>query len=180
MTEQELLEMLTDSSQRERAFQLLVQTYGERLYQHLYHLLHQAQDAEDVLQNVFVKVYRGIGGFKGEARLYTWLYRIATNEALSFLERKRRKRGWLSSLNSPAMTPYDPPATEDGPDSETINAKLESALAQLPPKQRAVFCLRYYEERSYQEISEMLGTSVGALKASYHHAVRKIEASLRA
>jgi RNA polymerase sigma-70 factor (ECF subfamily) len=179
MTDEQLLDMLTDPSQRERAYQILVSTYGERLYQHLYNMLHQAQDAEDVLQNVLVKVYRNITRFKREAKLYTWLYRIATNEALSFLDRKNRKRGWLTSLSSPGLVHYEPPGADDGPSSSEVKARLEAALAQLPPKQKAVFCLRYYEEQSYQQIADTLGTSIGALKASYHHAVKKIEASLR-
>jgi RNA polymerase sigma-70 factor (ECF subfamily) len=179
MTDEELLEMLADPTRRERGYQMLVAAYGERLYQHLYSMLHQAQDAEDVLQNVLVKVYRSISRFKREAKLYTWLYRIATNEALSFLDRKKRKQGWLTSLSSPALTYYEPPGTSDGPSSTEIEARLEAALAQLPPKQKAVFCLRYFDEYSYQEIADTLGTSIGALKASYHHAVKKIEASLK-
>lgn len=179
MTDADLLALLRSPAQRERGYQLLVAAYGERLYQHIYHLVHQPQDAEDVLQNVLVKVYRGVDNFKGASRLYTWLYRIATNEALSFLDRKKRKRGWLTSLSSPSLTHYQPPGAVDGPSSEEIETRLTMALDTLPPKQKAVFCLRYYEAHSYQEMAEIMDTSVGALKASYHHAVRKIEAQLK-
>ena len=167
---------LMHSNNAEEGLRLLMDTYQERLYGHIRGLVQLHQDADDVLQNTFIKVYKGIGRFKGESKLYTWLYRIATNESLTMLQQRRRKN----------LDPLDERTMHDGlyvmgnvPDAEHIQLSLKAAIGSLPPKQRAVFQLRYYDEMSYDDLAEITGTSVGALKASYHHAVKKIEAFIK-
>ena len=137
------------------------------------------EDANDVLQNTFIRAYRGIGSFNGEAKLYTWLYRIATNEAITFLN-KRKNRATLSMDDEEDGNAWDALLTAETPSftPEEIIERLERAVAVLPDKQRIVFNMRYYDDLSYKDISEILGTSEGALKASFHHAVKKIEAAV--
>ena len=131
-------------------------------------------DTDDVLQNTFLKVHKGIQGFREQSGLYTWLYRIATNEAITFL--KGRKRKQVQSLDDDETAAYERIAGDVFFDGDHAQARLQAALQTLPDKQRAVFNLRYFEEMPYQDISSITGTSVGALKASYHHAAKKIEA----
>jgi len=162
---------------KERGFRLLMSTYQERLYWHIRNMVGSHEDADDVLQDCFIKVYRSIARFEGKSRLYTWLYRIATNEALSFLKKRRRRiADSLDEADNPAAYQVRAQAHMDG---DALQKQLEQALRALPDKQRLVFNLRYYEEMNYREMSELLQTSVGALKASYHHAVKKIEAALK-
>ncbi|NEN24844.1 sigma-70 family RNA polymerase sigma factor [Cryomorpha ignava] len=171
--EKELIKRLKDKKSRNAAFDLLVKTYQQPLYYHIRRMVGNHQDADDVLQNTFIKVWRFIGDFKEESKLYTWLYRIASNEALGFLRAQRAK----PSGNVDAETHVA--ATTDGPDGDSIERKLGAALQTLPDKQRQVFDLKYFSELKYEEISEITGTSVGALKASYFHAVKKIEVFLK-
>lgn len=177
-TEEQILQQLLEPATREQGFRLLVQTYGDRLYQHLRRMLGTHEDTDDVLQNTFVKAFRGIANFKQQSQLYTWLYRIATNEALTHLERKKRRRS-LVEVNSDIVDYQKQRGGSADLDGDYIRERLQKAIEQLPNKQKAVFSLRYFEEKSYQEMSEIMGTSVGALKASYHHAVRKVEAALK-
>lgn len=178
--DEKILAFLTDTSQQEEGFRLLVDTYGDRLFQHVRRMLNSEEDADDVLQNTMVKVYRNISKFKGNSQLYTWLYRIATNEALSHLDRqKRRNRVFMYGDNDVDLAMKQQKASLEL-DGDFIKQRLKEAMDALPPKQKAVFSLRYFEETSYQEMSDIMGTSVGALKASYHHAVRKIELFLKA
>lgn len=132
------------------------------------------EDAADVLQNSFIKAFRGMSNFKSDSSIYTWLYRIGTNEALTHLGKKKRML-LVDDLESSAASLK---AVDDHIDGAQVELKLESAIQTLPPKQREVFKLRYYDSMAYAEMSTVLGTSVGALKASYHHAVKKIEAQL--
>lgn len=172
-----LISELKDSSTRNDAFGKLVSTYQERLYWHIRRIVLNHDDTDDVLQNTFIKVFRNIGGFKAESSLYSWMYRIATNEALSFLKQKARKSGISSeALQEQLANKLTADVYFDG---DEIQLKLQKALATLPEKQRLVFNMKYFEEMKYDEISEILETSVGALKASYHHAVKKIETELR-
>lgn len=173
----ELLALLAQPETLEKGFRLLMQQYQERLYWHIRRIVTEHDDANDVIQNTFVKVYRSIGKFKGDSKLYTWLYRIATNESLTFL--KKRQRTGTESLSSDENSWENRLEAESYYDGNDAQALLEKALLTLPDKQRVVFTMRYYEELSYQDISDVLGTSVGALKASYHHAVKKIEAFVR-
>ena len=175
--ESELLALLRGSdTERERGFRLLVSTYGDRLYAHVHRLTGNHPDTDDVLQNTFIKVHRYINNFGEQSRLYTWLYRIATNEALSFLKRRTRNRtAYTQDTVGTAAEPRGD-AYFDAADAQQL---LLRAIGQLPEKQRLVFNLRYFDELTYQEISEIVDTSVGGLKASYHHAVKKVEAFLK-
>ena len=175
-TERELLERLRDPQRRQRAFSEMVQIYGPRLHAHLLRMLHLRADADDVLQNALIKAHRGLDRFRGDSQLYSWLYRIATNEALGWL-RKRREHLSLDAEEEAGWVDRQLQA-ESFFDGDEAMRKLHAAIATLPDKQRAVFNLRYFEEMPYQEMSEILSTSVGALKASYHHAAKKIESYL--
>lgn len=171
--EEKLLTLLRTEHTREAGFRLLMETYQERLYLHIRRMVGEHEDTNDVLQNCLVKVYRNLGSFKGQSALYTWLYRIATNEAITFLRKRQKRATRLQSgeeLVSSAQVKAD--AWMDG---EVVHQRLQSALDVLPERQKQVFVMRYYDELSYKEIAEILKTSVGGLKASYHHAVKKIE-----
>ena len=150
--------------------------YQERLYWHIRRMVHGHDDANDVLQNCLVKVFRNIGKFEQKSQLYTWLYRIATNEAITFL--RKQKKGALS-LDDEEMHAANQLAADSFFDGSKAQRLLQEAIQLLPEKQKQVFNLRYFEEMPYQEMSELLETSPGALKASYHHAVKKIEDYLR-
>ncbi len=172
-TDDEILAQLRQPHTTERGFRLLMQTYQERLYWHIRRMVVEHEDANDVLQNCLIKVYRNIGSFEGRSGLYTWLYRIATNEALTFLKQKKRKAS--ADLDDEE---YDLAATLRADpyfNGDEVQIKLQEALERLPEKQRLVFQLRYFEEMPYRQMSQVLDTSEGALKASYHHAVKKIE-----
>ncbi|HMO62014.1 MAG TPA: RNA polymerase sigma factor [Ferruginibacter sp.] len=172
-SDQELLVQFREPSTKERAFTALIKKYQEKLYWHIRRMVVDHEDANDVLQNMFIKVWKGLDNFREDSQLYTWLYRIATNESLSFLEqRKKRASISLSEENNPLENKL---RADKNFDSNKIEWKLQLAIQQLPEKQRAVFHLRYYDEMPYQEMSRILETSEGALKASYHHAVKKIE-----
>ncbi|MGN0233361.1 MAG: RNA polymerase sigma factor [Bacteroidaceae bacterium] len=173
MTDERLLiSRLKDPRTREQAFTLLIQQYQETLYMVIRGILKSHADTDDALQNTFIKAWGAIEGFRGESRLSTWLYSIARNEAMSFLSKKARtinaQEEESTALNRIESDPY-----MDGEETERM---LHQAIEQLPDKQRTVFMLRYFQETPYEEMSEMTGTSVGALKASYHLAVKKITA----
>ena len=167
-TDREILKIYREGG-REQAFRLLVQTYKERLYWHIRRMVLDHDDADDCLQNTFLKAWRSLDNFRGDAQLYTWLYRIATNETLSFLSRQQT-RGEYAGLDAADRLPSD--AWFDGDEVQTA---LHQAIAKLPPKQKAVFLLRYFEEMPYEKIAQVLETSEGALKASYHHAYEKVK-----
>lgn len=167
--------MLSNAATHERGFRVLMQTYQEPLYRHVRRLVYDHDDANDVIQNTFVKVFRNIERFEGKSKLFTWLYRIATNEAITFLNNRNRKE--TMTIDDPNNAHLANQLRADTFfDGDEIQLKLVQAIATLPDKQRAVFNLRYYEEMPYEEMSAVLETSVGALKASYHHAAKKIEA----
>ena len=172
-SDQELTENLRKEETRDRAFQELVLKYQERLYWHIRKIVLNHDDADDVLQNTFLKVWRNIGQFREESSLFTWLYRIATNESLTFIN--SRKRHTLISMNDVSYYLKDRLESDEFFEGSDIQKKLQSAIVTLPEKQRLVFNMRYFGEIPYQEMSEILNTSVGALKASYHHAVKKVE-----
>ncbi len=169
----EILSLTGNPSSMETGFRILVNTYQERMYWHIRRMVYSHEDADDVLQNAFIKVYRSIGNFKGDSKLYTWLYRIATNEAITFLN--KRKKTASSSIDAEDLNLSNYLKADEYFDGNEAEVLLQKALASLPDKQRQVFTLRYYDEMTYKEMSEVLGTSIGALKASYHHAVKKIE-----
>ena len=168
-----LILLLCDERTKEQGFRLLLAQYQERLYRHIRRLVDEHEDANDVLQNCFLKVYRNIGKFKAQSSLYTWIYRIATNEAMTFL--KQRQRRAVNSLYDERSNVLNEMHAASWFDSTQIHNQLKQALNELPDRQKQVFVMRYYDELSYQEMSDILKTSVGGLKASYHHAVKKIE-----
>lgn len=172
--DQKILTLIQDKTSINKGFKLLMDTYQEKLYRHVRRMLHEHDDTNDVLQNVMIKVYKSIQKFEGKSSLYTWLYRIATNETLTFIKSKKRKA--TSSIDNEDLGLDKSLKAENSVDSEEVNYYLNKALALLPEKQKLVFNMRYFDQMPYEEISKILDTSVGALKASYHHAVKKIEA----
>lgn len=172
LSDRELIERFREGSNRNYAFNLIVRKYQERLYWHIRKMLISHEDTDDVLQNTFIKAFEALDRFREDASLFTWLYRIATNESLSFL--KKKKGGLLplgQNLKSLEKT-IEGDAYFNGDD---IQMKLQKAILRLPEKQRLVFNMKYFDELKYEEMSEILKTSVGALKASYHHALKKLE-----
>lgn len=168
-----LLQEFRQPETKERAYTAIIKKYQERLYWHIRRLVVDHDDANDVLQNVFIRVWNGLQNFKEESQLYTWLYRIATNESLTFIEQqKKRAAVSLSDVESGLSNKIK---ADRHFDSKKLEWKLQLAIQQLPEKQRIVFTLRYYDEMPYEEMSRVLDTSEGALKASYHHAVKKVE-----
>ena len=168
-----LLALYREPATREKGFTYIIQKYQERLYWHVRRLVIDHDDANDVLQNVFVKVWKNLEGFREDAQLYTWLYKIATNECLTFLEKQKKNTSIsLSDVETGLSNTLKADAQFD---ANKLEWKLQKAILGLPEKQRIVFNLRYYDEMPYEEMSRVLDTSEGALKASYHHAVKKIE-----
>lgn len=173
LQDRELLEKFANEQTRNYAYNLLVRKYQKKVYGLVRKMVISHADADDLTQEVFIKIWHKLPGFRQEAQLYTWIYRIATNECLNFLRKKKRRffipvHDVTRELSEKLDT--DPLVTGD-----EVQLKLQKAVLQLPEKQRLVFNLKYFEEMPYQQMSEVLGTSVGALKASYHHAVKKIE-----
>ncbi|MCA0959306.1 RNA polymerase sigma factor [Muricauda ruestringensis] len=177
IAEETLVQELKQEESRAQAFEVLVNAYKERLYWHIRRIVLNHDDADDVLQNTFIKVYKNIDNFKGESKLYSWMYRIATNESLTFLKQKSKKIGISDQELKDRMV--DNLQADVYFEGSEIQLKLQKALATLPDKQKLVFTMKYYQEMKYSEISEVLETSEGALKASYHLAVKKIETYLR-
>ncbi|MFP9100627.1 RNA polymerase sigma factor [Flavobacterium sp. RHBU_24] len=171
--EKAFIAQLLNDSTRDVAFRQLVAQYSRPLYNHIRTIVLSHDDTDDVLQNTFIKVFQNLKNFKGESKLFSWMYRIATNEALTFISQRARKGGLTSgefqekSLKNLTADEYF--------EGDAIQLKLQQAVAALPEKQQLVFKMHYFQELKYEEISEILNTSVGALKASYHHAVKKIE-----
>lgn len=176
--EKEFIQELLNPKTQNQAFEKLLKEFQKPLYNHIRNIVLNHDDTDDVLQNTFVKVFRNLSKFKGESKLFSWMYRIATNEALTFLNQKAKLSGVASeALQNKSIDNLKADVYFDG---NEIQIKLQKAIIQLPEKQRLVFKMKYFEELKYEEISEILGTSVGALKASYHHAVKKIEALVTA
>ncbi len=175
--EQDLLKALQSDNEINTAFSKLVKLYQERLYWHIRNMVKNHDDTDDILQNVFVKVYKNISKFKGESKLYSWLYRIATNESITFLNQKAKKQ----KINNEELSQYLIQNLEADVyfEGDEIQLKLQKAIATLPQKQQQVFNMKYFQELKYREISEILETSEGALKASYHLASKKIEEYLK-
>jgi RNA polymerase sigma factor (sigma-70 family) len=171
--DKELLHLFRDLKTRELAYTSIVKKYQEKLYWHIRRLVVDHDDANDVMQNVFIKVWKGLENFREDAQLYTWLYRIASNESITFLEQQKRRSS--VSFDDVSGGLADKLTADKDFDPNKLEWKLQLAIQQLPEKQRIVFNLRYYDEMPYEEMSKVLETSEGALKASYHHAVKKIE-----
>lgn len=171
--EREVLALLQDESTQRRGFEMIVAQYSEQLYWQIRRMVLSHEDANDLLQNTFIKAWTSIDYFRAEAKLSTWLYRIALNECLTFLNKQRATS--MVSLDDPEADAVQKLEGDPYFSSDRAEMALQKALLTLPEKQRMVFNLKYYQEMKYEEMSDIFGTSVGALKASYHHAVKKIE-----
>lgn len=171
------IETLINPKTQNSAFKQLVQHYQKSLYFHIRNIVLNHDDADDVLQNTFIKVFSNIKNFKGDSKLYSWMYRIATNESLTFIEQRAKKQGISNEeVQQKAIMNLESDVYFEG---DEIQLKLQKAIAILPEKQQLVFKMKYFEEMKYENMSEILDTSVGALKANYHHAVKKIEEYLK-
>jgi RNA polymerase sigma-70 factor (ECF subfamily) len=176
VTDQELLDRIRSPFTKELGFRQLIETYQKPVYQVIRRMVLIHEDADDLTQNTFIKAYKALDRFEGNSTLFTWLYRIAINESLTFLEKKKKRYFFSLDDHQEKLESYvDSSATLSG---DEIQVKLQKSLLKLPDKQRLVFHLKYEEDLSYEEISKITGTTVGALKASYHHAVKKIEQEL--
>lgn len=173
----QIIDLIKADHSFDRGFEMLVIQYQEPLYWHIRRMVHIHEDADDVIQNTFIKVFKNIKSFKGESKLYTWLYRIASNEAISFLNKKKKKQ--FSNLDEELGVLETSLKSDPFFDADEAQLNLIKAIETLPEKQKQVFTLRYFDEMSYKDISETLDVSVGALKASFHHAIKKIEHYLK-
>jgi RNA polymerase sigma-70 factor (ECF subfamily) len=176
-TDKELLERFRDEKTRNAAFGQIIQRYQRKLYWHIRRMLVDHDDTDDVLQNVFIKMWKGLESFKEDSQLYTWLYRVATNETLTFI--KQRKAELFVRYGDVEYNIESKLEDDNYFRGDEIQKKLQLAIQTLPEKQRLVFNMKYFEEMKYEDMSAVLDTSVGALKASYHHAVKKIEEYIR-
>ncbi len=173
MEEKEFIKALLDPKTQNIAFQKLVQQYQKPLYSHIRNIVLNHDDADDVLQNTFINVFKYLKSFKGESKLFSWMYRIATNESITFINNKAKRNVTTSeAMQTKIVENLQSDVYFDG---NEIQLKLQKAIAILPQKQQLVFKMKYFEDLKYEQISDVLGTSVGALKASYHHATKKIE-----
>ncbi|MDJ0646812.1 MAG: RNA polymerase sigma factor [Flavobacteriaceae bacterium] len=173
LEESVLIEQLKNAQTQDSAFRQLMTQYKERLYWHIRKIVISHDDADDVLQNTFIKVYRNIDKFNAESKLFSWMYRIATNESITFINKRAKSQNVdISEMQYKLTESLEADVHYDG---DEMQLKLQKAIAQLPQKQQLVFNMKYFDDMKYQEISDVLETSVGALKASYHHAVKKIE-----
>lgn len=172
-----IIHLFHDEKREEEAFRLLVNKYKERLYWHIRKIVISHEDSDDILQNVFVKIWQGLKEFRLESKLYTWMYRIATNEALNFLSEKRRKVHGNSDEISGALEN----TLESDPffSGDEIQKELQKAVLRLSDRQRLIFNMKYFDDMSYDDMSQVLEVAVGTLKATYHNAVKKIEAILK-
>ncbi len=172
-----LVENLKNSELREQAYRELITLYKERLYWHIRKMVLDHDDTDDVLQNTFIKIFRNIDSFKGDSKLYTWMYRIATNEAITFINQKARKNMVSSEeIQQQALLQLESDVYFEG---DEIQLKLQKAIAMLPQRQQLIFNMKYFDDLTYEDLSEILGTSVGGLKSSYHIAVKKIANQLK-
>ncbi|GAB3204205.1 RNA polymerase sigma-70 factor (ECF subfamily) [Pontibacter aydingkolensis] len=173
MEDKEILEKFSNPESQNLAFNQLVRKYQQNIYWHIRKMVIDHDDSDDLTQEVFVKVWKNLGNFRQDAQLYTWIYRIATNECLTFLSNKKKR--FFLPIHDVAAELAEKIDSSPDISGDEIQLKLQKALLRLPDKQRLVFNMKYYDEMKYEEMSEILGTSVGALKTSYHLAVKKIE-----
>lgn len=171
--EKEFIKQLLHPETQNTAFEKLIKDFQRPLYAHIRSIVLNHDDASDVLQNVFIKVFRSLSKFKGESKLFSWVYRIATNESITFINQKAKKNN--ISNQEYAQREIDNLEADNYFDADAVQLKLQKAIMLLPEKQQLVFKMRYFQDLKYEEISSILGTTVGALKASYHHASKKIE-----
>lgn len=173
LSDREILDQFSNPETRNYAFNLLVSQYQKRLYWHIRKMVIDHDDTDDILQNVFIKAFNGLANFREDSKIFTWLYRIATNECITFLNSKK-KRFFIPMVDVENQLSQNL-ENDSYFNGDRIQMRLQQAILTLPEKQRLVFNMKYFEDMKYDDMSEILGTSVGALKASYHHAVKKIE-----
>ncbi|TDO22022.1 RNA polymerase sigma factor [Pedobacter duraquae] len=169
----EIIAKFSEEKTRHEAFNLLLSKYQQKIYWHIRRLVIDHDDTDDLVQDVFVKVWKNLGTFRNDSQLYTWIYRIATNESITFLNKKKQKNNTpLDEVSGELAESMVEPSYFNG---DQIQLKLQQAILTLPEKQRLIFNMKYFDDMKYEEISQVLGTTVGALKASFHIAVKKIE-----
>lgn len=171
--EKDFIKALLNPKTQNVAFEKLVSDFKHPLYSHIRNIVLSHDDADDVLQNTFMKVYQNLKSFRGESKLYSWIYRIATNESITFINAKAKRNGQTSEVFQQKQV--ENLRADDYFDGDAVQLKLQKAIVSLPEKQQLIFRMKYFQEMKYEDISEILGTSVGGLKASYFHAVKKIE-----
>tara|TARA_R100000353_G_scaffold176098_3_gene148870 strand:+ start:21281 stop:21829 length:549 start_codon:yes stop_codon:yes gene_type:complete len=175
--EKQLVTALQTEAEKERAFRELVAQDKQRLYWQIRNIVLDHEDADDVLQNTFIKIYRNIDSFKGDSKLHTWMYRIAANESITFLNKKaKRKNVSLENVKDAALRNLETDVYFEG---DALQLQFQKAIATLPEKQRLIFTMKYFEDHTFEELSEILETSTGGLKSSYHIAVKKITAYIK-
>jgi RNA polymerase sigma-70 factor (ECF subfamily) len=177
--EKEFIKIMNQPALRRQAFSSLVEAYQERVYWKVRKIVIDHEDANDVTQDVFIKIWQNLDKFRADSKLYTWIYRIAVNESLTFIQKKRKKNQISLEDNQLLVNSFDKGVKSGYIDGEEIELKLQKAILQLPDKQRLVFDMRYFDKLSYEDISEITGTTVGGLKATYHVAMKKVEQSLK-
>lgn len=176
--EQKIIRDLQNEATASEAFNVLMRTFTEPLYWQIRKMVFNHDDANDLLQNVFMKAWKNIHNFRGDAKLSTWLYKIAVNESINFINREKSRQSISADSDDTSFLLENIEADEYF-DGDALHKRLLEAIAKLPEKQRLVFNMRYFDELKYEEISDILGTSVGALKASYHHAVKKVSEAIK-
>lgn len=177
INEEQLIRDLQNPRTAKGAFDLLMRSYGEKIYWQIRRMVLNHDDANDILQNCFLKVWSNLHNFRGDAKLSTWLYKIAVNESINYLNKERQRKNLMADDGDEDFLLANLESDEYF-DGDQLQKDFQKAVASLPEKQRLVFTMRYFEDMKYEDISEVLGTSVGALKASYHHAVKKITAAI--
>jgi len=173
LEDQGLLEKIRNPESKNFGFNLLVKKYQQKIYWHIRKMVIDHDDTDDLVQEVFVKVWKNLPDFRADSQLYTWIYRIATNECLNFLRKKKNR--YFLPINDVAQELVQKMDSNPLMDGDEIQLRLQKALLKLPDKQRLVFNMKYFDDMKYEEIAEITGTSVGSLKASYHHAIKKLE-----
>ncbi len=173
LSDKKIIQTLKDSRDKERAFSLILKKYQERLYWYIRKMVISHDDTDDILQNSFLKIWKGLDKFRGDSSIYTWVYRIATNETFTFLKTRDKQRAF--SINKEESSFENTLKSDHHFNGTELQRKLQSFILKLPDKQRLIFNMKYFDEMKYEEISRITGTSVGSLKASYHHAVNKIK-----
>ncbi len=175
MKDEEIIKLIEDPNSQKQAFEMILKTYKEKIYYHVRKMVIDHDDADDVSQEVFIKIWKNLDKFRGDSKLYTWIYRIATNESLTFLQRRKRNNSESIDDNSDLIAHLESSKSDTYLSGDEIQIKLQKAILTLPDKQRLVFNMKYFDDLKYDEIAEITETSVGSLKATYHYAIKKIE-----
>jgi len=177
ISNEKILELFNTPGQKEKGFSLLVKKYEKQIYWHVRHMVGTHEDADDLVQDIFLKIWKYLKKFKGNSDLYTWIYRIATNETITYINKKKKK--YFSSIEETSESLFTSPTYENSISGEEIEKRLQKAMIALPPKQRTIFELKYFKEMKYEDMAKILEVTTGALKASYHHAVKKIKENVQ-